>query len=318
MEENSTPVNYTKINLADFNYPQMPDFNDRPAQKPAKKFGLSNVFLVMSILAFVFAVSFYVQSSRFETTSRANLNPTLAPISELDEKTILPRAYGAEDIDPAIVNDLKEAAQAEGVKFPDMYVKDKLIRYYIYQETMEKNELTLPEEFANEQKLTPEKLNAMEQLIKDNLVSVADFAYVTARFKILNKQEELEKTYGDLDERAKAVIGRYEQLFIDPSYTVDQIMDIANKDEELLALANDQPVNLITDYHGDNNTFVLDPSFPEFLYAQTVNQVSDLHTMTTLEGQKYGYVIVYPTRIEKKTYDSLNDLIQQRSPNFIY
>lgn len=316
MEDNSTPVNYTKLNLSDFNFPQVPEFNEKPAPQPSKKLGLSNVFLVVSGLAFVFAISYYVQSSRFETTSRATINPTMSP--EIDEKTLLPRAYGEEDVAPAIVDDLKEAAQQENVKFPDMYVKDKLVRYYIYKDVMEENDLKLPEEMEAEQKLTLEKLNAMEQIIKDNLVSSADFAYITARFKILNKQAELEQTYGDLDERAKAVIGRYEQLFIDPSYTVDQIIDIANKDEELLALSNNQQITPITDYKGDTNVFVLDPSFSDFLYAQPINQLSELHTMTTLENVPFGYVIIYPTKIEKRTYNSLNDLIKERTQNFIY
>lgn len=106
MEENYTPLNYTKLNLADFNTPQLPDFDEKPAQPPHKKFDGGNVFLVVAVLAFVFSISYYVQSSRFQASSQAssNASPT-GMMMPIDEKTLLPRAYNDEDIAPVIIED---------------------------------------------------------------------------------------------------------------------------------------------------------------------------------------------------------------------
>lgn len=166
--------------------------------------------------------------------------------------------------------------------------------------------------------ITGEYVVSMENTIRNNVISKADFSYIQARYRILNNLDDLKQKYGDLDERAKAVIGRYEQLFVDPNYTVEQIMDVSNKDEELMALTNGEQNQTVTNYDGDSNIVVLDPTFPDFVFSQKENQVSDLHTLVTHDGQTYGYMIIYPTRIEKRQYSSIAQIIKEFSPNFNY
>ena len=95
MEQNQEPVNYTKLNLAEFNMPSLPEFNNSQTPKPKNGVSRSTFFLLFSVLAFVFSISYYVQSSMFNTSSRAATPSTAMPMTEEDptmnQKIVLPR-----------------------------------------------------------------------------------------------------------------------------------------------------------------------------------------------------------------------------------
>jgi hypothetical protein len=101
--------------------------------------------------------------------------------------------------------------------------------------------------------------------------------------------------------------------------TVDELKNIvndANKDDALIKLNNYEPNAYLTDYTADQNDIpeqsplIFDEEFDKVLFQLEPYKVSDVITLR--EDNPYMFVVVYPTNISVKKYESLKQLVNEK------
>ena len=272
-----------------------------------------------SICGFILSLGFMITSRNFTTSSDAKitrelvLSPTVTPAS----MTKLPKTYKTEKIPSSVYENANSVAGVPTTE-KDEYIKNQVIKFYIYKDVLQEynpaaSSSLVPTTFKD----IADGIDVMEPIIKENLTSRAFFEYIQAKFAGMSDEVELKTKYGDLHVKAKTIIKRYQQLFVAGNYSPTQIVDVSNKDEELLTLNDREQNQTIDNYDSSKNPFP-DKGFNDFLFSQTENQLSDIYTLKDEKGSPSAYIIVYPTRILTKKYKSLDQIINDRTSNFSY
>ena len=296
---NTTGANYTRLDIKEFK---------KKHYNTGLKNGI-NFLMVLSVSAFLLSASYYVQQTQFSSSSRAaGPRPSQTPLGD-----VFPKYYKDEVVPKNIITDLVQSAKAKDVKFPQTYAKERITKYYIYKDVLTENNIPLPTKDNID-----DYIDQMEDLIKQYLLSKADFAFVMARFKDQPNVPELTEKYGDLEERAKAIMDTYTGLFNDPTYSPSQVVDAANKDEQLIAMNLGEENRYIEDYGVTQTVLIDDPTFQDFLFKQKEGEVSSPYLLKTTTGNPFAYVIVYPTSMTVRKFNSLNTIISEKYPYFKY
>lgn len=296
---NTSGINYTRLDVKSFK---------KKHYSSGLKNGI-NFLMVFSISAFLLSASYYVQQTQFSSSSRASTpRPTQMPLGD-----VFPKAYKDEVVPANIINDLIQSAKSKDIKFPQTYAKERITKYYIYKDVLSENNIPLP----NNEKID-DYIDEMEDLIKQHLLSKADFAYVMARFKNQPDIEQLTEKYGNLEDRAKTIMDTYTSLFNDPSYSPEQVVEAANTDEQLIAMNLGEENRFIKNY-GENQTVIIDdPTFHDFIFSQKEGSVSSAHVLKTGSGSPFAYIIVYPTSLSVRKFNSINTIISEKYLYFKY
>lgn len=296
--------NYTELNIKEFK------------KKHYKSAGLnfSGVFLILSVSAFLLSISYWVQKTQLETSSRAfSDNSMMMSVHDTMQPETLPKSYNGEVIPKTMVDELKKTAGDMQIKFPETYAKQQIFKYYIYRDALTENGVDIPTSDT-----VDANVKAMEDLVKEKLLSHADFAYVQARYKFASDEADLDQRYGSLPDKAKELMDTYTALFNDSSYTPQQVVDAANQDEQLLALNSSDKSEYLKDYVGNQSVLISDPSFQDYLFTLNPKEVSPVYTLKTTDGTEYGYAIVYPTKIDVQKYNSIEQIMKEKAGNFKY
>lgn len=305
MEQNFTPLN-SSMGIPDFQQSFAP-----PPVPTKKKIAFDDIYLIFSVLVFVLSLGVMINSRNFTATSdaKATRNLTVVPRKQTIVSKLFPKSYKQEKIPTAIYENLNTfpSLPSQG---KDEYVKTQVMKFYVYKDVLQENTESTPEALIpTTYKDINEGVQVMEPIIKNNLLSKAFFGYIQAKFT--------GPVGSNSDIKAKAVMKRYQQLFVAGDYTATQIVDISNKDEELLTLNNREKNQFVDDYNSTNVLFA-DTGFNDFLFSQQENQLSDMYTLLDADKNPQGYVIVYPSKIIIKKYSSLEKLIEERASNFVF
>ncbi len=300
---------FTPLNTSELNYTRL-DVNS--FKKKHYSSGLKNginFLMVFSLSAFLLSASYYVQQTQFSSSSRAAApRPTQMPLGD-----VFPKAYKDEVVPTNIINDLVQTAKTKDIKFPQTYAKERITKYYIYKDVLTENNIPLP----NNENID-DYIDEMEDLIKQHLLSKADFAYVMARFKNQPDIDELTEKYGNLEDRAKTIMDTYTGLFNDPSYSPEQVVEAANKDEQIIAMNLGEENRYIKDYGESQTVIIDDPTFHDFIFSQKEGAVSPAYVLKTGSGSPFAYIIVYPTLLSVRKFNSINTIISEKYLYFKY
>lgn len=307
MEQNFTPLDPSMT---------IPSFEKEAPLK--KKIRLDSIYLIFSVCIFVLSMGLFINSTRFTTTSDAkpiqNV-PTAAPKKTVS--SVFPKSYKNENIPLSIYDNLNNYPDIPAVDGEE-YVKTQVMKFYVYKNILEQNNESsasalIPQSYRD----IKDGLTVMEPIIEQNVLSKAYFGYIKARFAGAADASDLNKKYGDLQVKAENVIKRYQQMFVAGDYTAQQIIDVSNKDEELLMLNDREKNQFIDDYDATKKIFQ-DKKFDEFLFSQQENQLSDLYTLENGNSSPEAFIIVYPSKILKKKYNSIEKMIEEQAANFSY
>lgn len=295
--------NYTPLNLNRF-------------QPSKKRFHVTDLFLVLSVISFLLSISYYVGNSKFYSNSQAanRLTPVTRPTGS---NVKYPKSYKDERIPQTIFVQVKNSLTDFSPKEKDEKAKDIVMRYYAYKDVLAENELA-SESSELDSKSLPEEVSQMEQIIAENLLSTADFGYVHARFKYASNEAELQNLYGNLKERAKSLTERYVELFNNSSYTVKQIVDVANKDEELSAINEGRDNQYLKNYTSIQGAWQKDKDFHKFLFEQEPKKISDIYTLKVDGDKPFAYLVVYVDKVEQKKYYSADQILEEKITQFVY
>ncbi len=311
MEQNSTPLDPS------FNIPSL-DQSALPSIPTKRKFKFDTIYLIFSASIFVMSLGLMINSSLLSTTSDAKMIK-LIPTTTTKKPPLasFPKSYKNEKIASTVYENLASVSDIPSTGKDD-YIKTEVMKFYIYKDILEENSEASPAALIPKKfKDIEDGVKIMESVIKEHLLSQAFFGYVQVKFDGQADVESLKVKYGDLDMKAKNIMRRYQQMFVEDNYSSNQIIDISNKDEELLTL-NDREKNQIIDNYNSTKKLFEDKGFDEFLFSLQQNQISDLYTLHTKDNKPEAYLIVYPTKILVKKYNSLDNIIEQRSANFSY
>ena len=273
---------------------------------PKKRIGFDDVYLIFAICGFILSLGFMISNRNFTTSSDAKITRELilSPTPEQPSNAKYPKMYKEEKIPSTVYENTDSVSN--------------VMKFYVYKDVLQEynpiaSSSLIPATYSD----IKTGIEKMEPIITENLLSRAFFDYIQVKFAGMPDESELKQKYGDLDTKAKSIIKRYQQLFVGGNYSPNQIIDVSNKDEELLTL-NDREQNKILDnYDASKNPFP-DKDFNEFLFSQAENQISDIYTLKDQNSTPYAYIIVYPTKIMAKKYKSLDQIISERSSNFSY
>ncbi len=289
-----------------------------PSLFPKKKVQFDTIYLIFSGALFVLSLGVMMSTSSIKSTTDAKTPPVesaVTPIAAI--KYDFPETYKQESIPLTVYENLNSFSDIP-VEGREEFVKTQVMKFYIYKDVLQENaessaEALIPKTFQD----IRDGVAAMEPVVKENLLSKAFFGYIKVRFAGSADEEALKGRFGDLEKKAGAVIKRYQQMFVTGEYTPNQIIDISNRDEELLTLNNREQNEFLDDYDSTRQIFN-DPAFDDFLFEQQVNQLSDLFTLHSIDQKPHTYIIVYPTKLLKKKYISLEKLIEEKAVNFTF
>lgn len=312
MVQNSTPLD-SSMNIPDFAQTQAT--STTPTKK---KFKFDDIYLIFSGVLFVLSLGLMINSRNFTATSdaKATRDLTVVPRNQTVNKSF-PKSYKEEKIPTTVYQNLTTFADIPA-KGSDEYVKTQIIKFYVYKDILQESRDSTPAALIPKTyKDIYDGVQIMEPIIKDNLLSKAFFGYIQATFAGMTDESSLKEKYGDLNGKAKAIIKRYQQLFVAGSYSPNQIIDISNKDEELLLLNNREQNKFVDDYDSTKTIFS-DKGFNDFIFSQQQDQLSDIYTLLDENKNPQAYIIVYPSKLIIKKYSTLEKLIEDRASNFAY
>lgn len=312
MDQNFTPIPNSLANIPEFNTSST---QSAPIKK--KRFGLEDIYLVVSASIFILSIGVLMQSQNFTASSDAKMRRTIdiqpkkVQISKdypkkYKDETIAETIYTSAEKTPGLPAENKEA-----------YIKKQVMKFYAYKDTLAQNQSSpnkelVPVSFQD----IEDGVKVFEPLLLENVISKGFFGYIQIKFSGMADEQKLKEQYGDLNEKAKNIIKKYQQMFVLGEFSPQQIIDISNRDEEILTL-NDREKNAFIDsYDATKNPFE-DDGFNTFLFSQQVNQISDPYQLTK-DNTPYAYVIVYPSKLSKKEFSSLEEILKEKENNFGY
>lgn len=310
MEQNTTPPD------SSLDIPEFQSTSETTSISPKKKFKFDDIYLILSAFVFVLSLGLMINSRNFSSTTDANARRDLTIVQRNSTvNSAFPKSYKSEKIPSTIYENLDSYPDIPKTE-KDEYVKTQVMKFYVYKDVLQENSESKKEDLLPIiYKDIYDGVQAMEPIIKDNLLSKSYFGYIQAKFAGTTDEAELKEKLGDLDTKAKAIIKRYQQMFVAGSYTPNQIIDISNKDEELLLLNSREQNRFVDDYDSTKKIFT-DVEFNDFIFSQQENQLSDVYTLLDENKNPQAYIIVYPSKIINKKYSSLEKLIEERANNF--
>jgi hypothetical protein len=301
-------------------------------KKPLDLSKLSNLVLGLGVLAVAGSIGFVVSQTTTSTNTRANFDSSLVTSSQVGgvqpgriaalttNQDRYPTTYKEKAIDA------KFAQQGEE-KYKDLpdaerraKVTNVLILYYAFADIIAENGM---EAIGSDTSFDTmeQAVGSMYVEVRGKLVHQADYAYIKADMIPAAIAAEGE-TQRDNAALALEKIQQYRtRLQANPS-GYQAVLDEANTDPVLSLLNNYERNEYVTNYVDDDNNvlghypLIFDEEFDDKLFTLQQGQVSEIIVLNSLNP--YRYVVVYPTRIEKKKYQSIEDAVKERLSLFAF
>jgi hypothetical protein len=323
---NPTPSGAYVVNN---NPPPGPSYND-PANKKKMDLGrLSNLVLLVGVIALVGSLAFAITQTQQITGNRAatyTLEPSkLANITESTAfmtrtVTQFPKSYNSKPIPQTILNDANVTYFTVDTAKRNRYIINRVVLYYIMRDALKESDISFtdPGESPTFTQIE-EALPTMKQTLDSNLLSTADFAFVKAYFTTFNNEDIARAKFGqNLEPKARELVEKYRQQFVNNPSNLEQVVSTANSDLELQLLTNAEKAMYFKGYFADLNNvpeqdnYIYDEEFDDILFTLPVNQASQIFSLNGISP--YMYIVVYPTKIDIKKYKSLKDIVAQKFP----
>lgn len=322
--DSSTPSGAHFVNN---NPPPGPSYNDPSNKKKMDMGRLSNLVLLVGVIALVGSLAFAITRTQQTTGSRASTD-TLEPskLANITESTAFmtrtvtsfPKSYNNKPIPQTIYNEANVTYFTVDTEKRNRYIINRVTLYYIMRDALKENNVSFtdPGETPTFTQIE-EALPAMKQTLDSNLLSTADFAFVKAYFTSFNNDAAARAKFGaNLEPKARELVEKYGQQF--NGNNLEQIVENANNDPELQLLTNAEKAMYFKGYFADLNNvpeqdnYIYDEEFDDIIFTLPVNQASPLIGLNSLSP--YMYIIIYPTKIDIKKYKSLKDIVAQKLP----
>ncbi|MFW5703441.1 MAG: hypothetical protein ACOCXQ_01265 [Patescibacteria group bacterium] len=295
---------------------------------------ISNLSLVVAIVVFVGSITFAIQQAQTSVNTRAstddlgvgiagpgNVNETIRDLTLHYES--YPTAFNNEPIPQSVISEAEEIYADSNATTRQQYITNRLILYYAFKDVAEKHNLqfapTSPVTFTGIEKDVPILLS----LVKENLISTADFAFIKAYFNSFPNKTFAQQRLGiNLRPTAERKIEYYKERL--ETYPEDYLLIIeeANNDEELQLLNNFEPHTYVEGYTADQNNIpsqeflIFDEEFDTFIFNLKPNNVSNMLLLNS--ANPYLYIVVYPTDISLKEYNSYKEILAQYDTSFTF
>lgn len=292
----------------------------KPKRNLAK---LSNLSLVVGIMVFVGSIAFAIQRSTNNLNSRADTNAALVADSQGAEAvlnrdllttvdvTSYPTTYNGKPIKKELISQGEEFYKAYSPELKKKYVINRIVLYYALSDVLkQKNIETNPSDF--DFNAVNQSVKSLKKAVRDNLLSKADYVYIKADFTHISGSQM----------QAKMLIDKYHDMLAANPSNYQAVLKDANADLGLRNLNHGEQNDFVYDYVDDDNdvseqtNFVFDQDFDNVLFNLPVNEVSPVITLNSLNP--YLYIVIYPTRIEKKQYQKTADIVKEKLPLFTY
>lgn len=282
--------------------------------------GSGRKFLLIGLLGLVLLVlvvagALLSKKSPIKRGNPAGASPTIASVK-------YPKTYSGMPISDKYltqaVSKYQNSKDAPATIYEDTvdYVK----RYYMYKDALEENNVTVPKTDESNVDAVVAAVPQLHQLVMQNLISQVDFVYIKARFKLYPTTEveaEIQKQIPNIEARARELIQKYKAKLGADIVNAQQILNESNSDPDLTQINYLDKNEFIRGYTSNQNLFFTDPDFNTFLFSQKRGTVSEVYELKQ-DGVPYAYLVVYPTNITVKKYQSVDDIVNEKKSNFEY
>lgn len=307
---------------------------EKPKRDLAK---LSNLSLLVGIMVFVGSIAFAIQRSQTSTNTRAGTNEDLQQAASCfgpqcllkrdyaitDTFTTMPKTFEGKTIPTSIMDDAKKAYPNANAEALNRYVINRVVMYYLITSELKKKNISYPAVQENWSSIE-RSFSRLKKLAIDNLVSTADYDYIQIRFAGQLNIAQLNDQYGDEDAirtKAEELAKKYQEKAKSNPSSFVSVMQEAKIDPVVSDFNNyDLAGYRVKDYYADLNDvadqseYIFDNDFDPILFNLQQGQVSDIITLN--KEAPYVYIIVYPTKIVKRDYQSFKELVTKYSSQF--
>lgn len=281
-------------------------------QMPGSNNKVKLIIIALVVLIILAGISILLLNTSKKSSITATPSPSPSPIATVPNTTF-PKSYGTTPIPKTLFTQIKATTNNENESVNE-YIK----KYYIFKDVLTENKITFPTTDENSLDAISKATPILYQLVVDNLVSKYDFAYIKARFRLYPTDDievQVNKDVPNLQAKAKELIEKYRTKFSSNIVNIQQIVNEANNDPELTQINIDDKNEFIRNYTPAQNLFYTDPNFSAFVYAQKRGQVSPIYELKQ-DNKAYAYIIIYPASITVKKYNSVDEIVKLKSPNF--
>jgi hypothetical protein len=296
---------------------------------------ISTLGLIVTVVVFVASIGFVISAPSNKTVPSAKASSdslrktdiASVPSITMDLTSQIqsyPITFKGERIPDAVVADaLKKFTDVPEVAKKN-YIINRIVLYYAMKDALQGANVSFKDidgtiTFDKIENVLPE----LKATVDKNLLSTADYAFIKVFFNTMDNIDVATKELGDdLQPVALETINKYHKKLEDNPSDYLNIMDEANKDTTVQLLTNQEANVYIKDYYADLNNlpeqapYIFEEEFDNILFKLPEGKVSDVITLNSIVP--YMYLVVYPTRITTKQYQSLRNLISDKSSLFTY
>lgn len=297
-----------------------------------------NIVILISIFLFILSLTRAIQTNQQTSDSRASEDigrPALAeghvpgPLYYEPVIASFPSGYKEYVHDADFYHKAVSEHNSMDRFYRSAYITNVVARYYVFHDVLSgagiiEAQPLLP--FVEMEK----NIDGYEELVIDNFITHADFYHVSLKYLQNNTEGDKQaqsQLGGDPKTIAMQKIEEYRTQFQQNATNPTNIEAIFKK------IATDEEVTILNgganiyknkeNYYEESYTpngelFPGDTKFNDFLFAQKEKTVSEVYEYANPLGEPMGFVIVIPTTIFSGTFNSIDELIQQRSQFFIY
>lgn len=290
---------------------------------------LSNLAILVGVIALVGAFAFTITRSQQTTGSRASIGTLVNADSATIPQSLAfmtvtvknyPKTYNGKTIPQSIYNEANESYKGVEQQKLKNYVINRVVLYYIMRDVLKENEIPFTDigdnpTFSQIESALPD----LKKEVDENLLSSADFAFIKAYHNYFNNDQQAREKFGDnIQPKAMEIITNYRDELLKNRDNPQIVIDKANSDADLSLLTNGEQAKYITNYFADLNNvadqgeYIYDEEFDDLLFQMREGDVSPVIGLNS--QSPYMYVVVYPTKISIKKYQSLKDIVSQRLP----
>lgn len=337
------PSNFTT--LSDVETPQgsSSTASNNVHSRPRKKIVITptkaaNSLLLIAIVIFVISLGVALQRATTSTSTRAStdgLSGANGPESLLlvDKNNTVsissyPKTYKGVPIPESLVTEAQRKYVTTDPELRKVFVINRIVYFYILKGVLEENNISWPGKGGE---LTWDSVEqqalAMEKIAHEQLVDTYEYSFIKAYSNNFPSPDKVNKEFGAVaGDVALQIMTEYAARVkaADSVQTVQNIVEESNQNEDLRILNADEPNTTVTDYTVDMNdisqqaNYVFDEEFDSVLQTLAPYQASDLITLSDDNQVPYMYVVIYPTKVEKKKFPSFKQLIADKISEFSY
>lgn len=289
---------------------------------------LANIALVLSFVMLVGALGFAVTRSQQTTGTRADFDSSLVAKQSSAEQLLekysrltpdvisYPKTYNGKTIKPELAQQGEQKYQSIPAAERTKIIANKIVLYYAFDAMLKSKQIDVGAKDDTFENLE-NSLLLMYDAVKSTFLHQADYVFVHADFEMETVEQE-----NTLQEVAYSTLSIYHSKMVANPSAYQTVLDEANADVTLGELNGWARNEYVQNYVDDDNDVIgqypllFDEDFDDILFMQKQGEVSKVFLINSIAP--YRYFFVYPTRIEKKEYQSMTEIMTKQLPLFTF